>query len=449
MYENICSLCNPEATKKGDLKEQKGEQPSLYVGESSRSIKERSQEHWAAWGRREEKGHITKHQYLHHGGSQEPKFIMKMISSHKSALSRQISEAVRIRRRGGEGQILNSKGEFNCSQIPRLTLEKEEDEGVRARERAAQQENKSRELDHWLNDWELRKSSSREQERIKLANTLGRLGSTTSAKREQTEGADNKKRSKKLKYSRITENWGETVPPSLAGREKMILGELSSTLEEAVGHLGDHPVLDGQLEVEQGEDGHQTTLTPRNPQKPPPRTPDITGRLRQSSIVEYLPETPKMDYNTSTASLEDNAQYNQEIPRTEPAPSTKLNSKLEVQSDSLNTENCEFRRGGYCNTHQVQGTKYGRTEKNRVRGKDGIYKYKYSRKVGYRCIKKITKPTNNLSLEVRALSPNRDSAVAECGQNNGDLELSSKISLEQEGRGLEQTKNETESFSPD
>ena len=98
---------------------------------------------------------------------------------------------------------------------------------------------------------------------------------------------------------------------------------------------------------------------------------------------------------------------------------------------------------------EVGGTKYRRTEKYRARGKDGIYKYKYSRKVGYRCINKITKPITNLSLEVRTLSPNRDSAVAECGQNNGDLEFSSKISLEQEGRGLEQTKNETESFSPD
>ena len=33
-------------------------------------------------------------------GAEEPKFIFKMVSQHRSALNRQIKEAVRIRRRG-------------------------------------------------------------------------------------------------------------------------------------------------------------------------------------------------------------------------------------------------------------------------------------------------------------------------------------------------------------
>ena len=43
VYESMCKKCNP---KKGDLETQESEEPSLYVGETSRSIQERAQEHW-------------------------------------------------------------------------------------------------------------------------------------------------------------------------------------------------------------------------------------------------------------------------------------------------------------------------------------------------------------------------------------------------------------------
>ena len=39
----------------------------------------------------------------------EPKFTMRAVKFHKTALYRQLGEAVRIRRRGGQGSILNSK----------------------------------------------------------------------------------------------------------------------------------------------------------------------------------------------------------------------------------------------------------------------------------------------------------------------------------------------------
>ena len=51
-----------------------------------------------------------------------------MVSSHRTALNRQIREAVRIRRRGGAANILNSKSEFNRCQIPRLVVEVEDEE---------------------------------------------------------------------------------------------------------------------------------------------------------------------------------------------------------------------------------------------------------------------------------------------------------------------------------
>ena len=47
---------------------------------------------------------------------------MKVVGFHQSALSRQVGEAVRISRRGGEA-VLNSKSEFSRCKISRLTLE--------------------------------------------------------------------------------------------------------------------------------------------------------------------------------------------------------------------------------------------------------------------------------------------------------------------------------------
>ena len=92
-------------------------------------------------------------------------------------------EAVRIRRRGGSGAILNSKGEFNRAHIPRLVLEgrEEEDEELLKKEQIL----KDRELDKWLEDWEDNRSKSKEQERSNLLAKKGKPGSSKGCKREQ------------------------------------------------------------------------------------------------------------------------------------------------------------------------------------------------------------------------------------------------------------------------
>ena len=56
VYENICLQCNPDAAKKGPLLKHNMDIPSVYVGETARSVKERALEHWAAfrrWGQYE------------------------------------------------------------------------------------------------------------------------------------------------------------------------------------------------------------------------------------------------------------------------------------------------------------------------------------------------------------------------------------------------------------
>ena len=89
VYENICVTCNPHATEKGDLET---DQPSFRI------LQERMNMHWGAFKRRDKVSHIRKQQELQHPG-QEPVFLVKAGSYHRSALSRQIKEAVRIRGR--------------------------------------------------------------------------------------------------------------------------------------------------------------------------------------------------------------------------------------------------------------------------------------------------------------------------------------------------------------
>ena len=48
VYESICTKCNPESIKPGPLKSVNKDVPSVYVGETSRSVYERAEEHWKA-----------------------------------------------------------------------------------------------------------------------------------------------------------------------------------------------------------------------------------------------------------------------------------------------------------------------------------------------------------------------------------------------------------------
>ena len=55
-----------------------------------------------------------------HAGEKTPDFSFKVIKTFQSALMRQVSEAVRVERRG---KVLNSKGIYNRCSLPRLTVQ--------------------------------------------------------------------------------------------------------------------------------------------------------------------------------------------------------------------------------------------------------------------------------------------------------------------------------------
>ena len=65
--------------------------------------------------------HMWGHSLTHHGGRMDLKFKFVIVKTFQKALTRQISEAVRTRKRG-EDLILNKKGVFNRCAVPELAV---------------------------------------------------------------------------------------------------------------------------------------------------------------------------------------------------------------------------------------------------------------------------------------------------------------------------------------
>ena len=167
--------------------------PSIYVGETARSIQERSKEHWDGYKSKDKDNHIYKHWILHHQGEGEPRFVMRVVQFHRSALSRQVGEAIRIRRRG---VVLNSRGEFNRCKISRLSLEqviKEQDKEVFG-------DMGEEDLDR---DWTEKMLNDRDMVDRECRQALGKVHMKVASKR----GVQDKKRGRKHKYARL-EEWG-------------------------------------------------------------------------------------------------------------------------------------------------------------------------------------------------------------------------------------------------
>ena len=95
----------------------------MYMGETSRSLFERTAEHLADAWKRKPDSHIRKHWDEAHLGKDMPPFKFKIVQTFQDCLTRQVSEAVRINLRG---DVLNSKSEFSRCSIARLVVDKPE-----------------------------------------------------------------------------------------------------------------------------------------------------------------------------------------------------------------------------------------------------------------------------------------------------------------------------------
>ena len=131
LYESECGMCNVlGGHKERDAEglEDKREEASIYVGETARSVSERSKEHWKDMEKEKEESHMVIHWKTSHEGEQEcPPFNFRVIKSFQSSLARQISEAVRIQLRG---EVLNQKGMYNRSKLTRMVVDREWDKKV-------------------------------------------------------------------------------------------------------------------------------------------------------------------------------------------------------------------------------------------------------------------------------------------------------------------------------
>ena len=168
LYESECQECNgPEDWKTRDKKSltDTREQPSIYVGESNRSLFERSKEHWGDCHAQKESSHMHEHHSAAHGGEGEAKFRFRLVKSFKSSLDRQIAEAIRIYKRGN---VLNQKGEYNRCSLTRLVIDKkwEDDRWEKAWEEGGDDKEEFLDLEEGLRE---RKRSKKGSQRTKAA----------------------------------------------------------------------------------------------------------------------------------------------------------------------------------------------------------------------------------------------------------------------------------------
>ena len=99
----------------------------IYIGETSRSLRERSDEHILGANRMDDDNFVSKHwQAIHPEMESPPKFIFKVHRVHRDPLSREIHEALLIQKIKLEETILNSKSEWNRTSLQRLCIEKDE-----------------------------------------------------------------------------------------------------------------------------------------------------------------------------------------------------------------------------------------------------------------------------------------------------------------------------------
>ena len=218
LYENICTKCNPGVGEKKFKLNPPNHPPSVYVGESARSLYERGKEHWRDFKNKHEDSHILKHHQIHHGGLGDPSFHLRPIKFLNAPLTRQISEAVRIERMG-EDILLNSKGEYNRCTLGRLTIGEVVEDNKEDNQISKLEEERRGAIEDNTKEWESSKLVKRRAEellgRVDLTRGISRSPARKRLNKEREEEGSQKKKknnTRKLQYPLIEDNWGEEKP---------------------------------------------------------------------------------------------------------------------------------------------------------------------------------------------------------------------------------------------
>ena len=108
MYESKCVVCNPNTTSSRQEESRQG----IYIGESSRTLYERSKEHFKDAEDFNPSSHMVKHWMNDHPDSNVcPEFSFTLKARFRDCLSRQVAEAISIMYT--KDQLLNSKNEYS------------------------------------------------------------------------------------------------------------------------------------------------------------------------------------------------------------------------------------------------------------------------------------------------------------------------------------------------
>ena len=141
VYEGSCNICQAEFNSSPGSKHK-----GIYIGQTYRTLYERSIEHFGSYRREESSSFMFKHwATVHRDLSSPPKFNFKVLSCHKDPLTRMIDEAVKI----SKVASMNSKSEFKSFKLNRIKIDKsswevkkeeiEEDKVTEAEEEAMSQ----------------------------------------------------------------------------------------------------------------------------------------------------------------------------------------------------------------------------------------------------------------------------------------------------------------------
>ena len=148
---------------------------------------------------------------------------MKVIKFHRSALSRQVGEAIKIQRRGGE-LTLNSRTEYNRCKITRLSLEQKDYVDLGGQEEQDKEQDNQGEED-MDQDWTASLLSRRDKADSDWRKGLGRAETSASQKRLEKIPQPIEVRTKRRKYGTLGEDWGSV------GIDQETTGFLYSGLE--------------------------------------------------------------------------------------------------------------------------------------------------------------------------------------------------------------------------
>ena len=93
----------------------------VYHGETARNAYTRGNEHLSALNKNDKNSVLLRHTSVNHTDDVTPNFIMKVTSTHTSALERQLTEAVSIDQTPRD-RLINNKAEYGHNKLVRVSL---------------------------------------------------------------------------------------------------------------------------------------------------------------------------------------------------------------------------------------------------------------------------------------------------------------------------------------